>query len=124
MTEKKKNKIDIPDDVSNKDFYTAYISQLEDNISKLMKINKEYEEKLNKLTEIENANRELTIVNLQYKKFKKMAYKFNDIHTMTCSNPKCIANNVALLQLQKNYDKLLIENSKLKQENLAYKYNI
>ena len=53
-----------------------------------------------------------------------MAYKFNDIHTMTCSNPKCIANNVALLQLQKNYDKLLIENSKLKQENLAYKYNI
>ena len=55
---------------------------------------------------------------------EKMAYKFNDIHTMTCSNPKCIANNVALLQLQKNYDKLLIENSKLKQENLAYKYNI
>ena len=53
MTEKKKNKIDIPDDVSNKDFYTAYISQLEDKISKLMKINKEYEEKLNKLTEIE-----------------------------------------------------------------------
>ena len=124
MTEKKKNKIDIPDDVSNKDFYTAYISQLEDNISKLMKINKEYEEKLNKLTEIENANRELTIENLQYKKFKKMADKFNDIQTMTCSNPKCIANNVALLQLQKNYDKLLIENSKLKQENLAYKYNI
>ena len=124
MTEKKKIKIDIPEDVTNKDFYTAYISKLEDNISKLMKINKEYEEKLSKLNEIENANRELTIENLQYKKFKKMADKFNDIQTMTCSNPKCIANNVALLQLQKNYDKLLIENSKLKQENLSYKYNI
>ena len=124
MTEKKKSKIDIPDDVTNKDFYTAYISKLEDNISKLMKINKEYEEKLSKLNEIENANRELTIENLQYKKFKKMADKFNDIQTITCSNPKCIANNVALLQLQKNYDKLLIENSKLKQENLSYKYNI
>ena len=124
MTEKKKSKIDIPDDVTNKDFYTAYISKLEDNISQLMKINKEYEEKLSKLNEIENANRELTIENLQYKKFKKMADKFNDIQTMTCSNPKCIANNVALLQLQKNYDKLLIENSKLKQENLSYKYNI
>ena len=124
MTEKKKSKIDIPDDVTNKDFYTAYISKLEDNISKLMKINKEYEEKLSKLNEIENANRELTIENLQYKKFKKMADKFNDIQTMTCSNPKCIANNVALLQLQNKYDKLLIENSKLKQENLSYKYNI
>ena len=32
MTEKKKYKIDIPDDVSNKDLYNTYISQLEDNI--------------------------------------------------------------------------------------------
>lgn len=117
-------KVDIPNEGSNIDLYKNYISQLEDNISKLMKINKEYEEKLNKLTEIENSNRELTIENFQYKKFKKMSYKFNDIQTMTCTNPKCIANNVALLQLQKNYDKLLVENSKLKQENLSYKYNI
>ena len=41
-----------------------------------------------------------------------------------CPNSYCIANCVALAHLQKNYDKLLIDNSRLKQENLSYKYNI
>ena len=130
-----KVQFEIPDDEKNKDFYKKYIERLEKTIEELVQKNQEYEEKLKQFSELENSYYELKMENLEYQKFKKLSSKFtkeqiNTSNTIfqtknyVCPNSYCIANCVALAHLQKNYDKLLIDNSRLKQENLSYKYNI
>lgn len=140
LKKKKKERLskiqfEIPDDEKNQDFYKKYIEMLEKTIEELIQKNQEYEEKIKKLSDLENSYYELKIENLEYQKFKKLSSKFakeqtNASNTIlqtknyVCPNSYCIANCVALAHLQKNYDKLLIDNSRLKQENLSYKYNI
>lgn len=116
-----------------KDYYIAYIEELEKYMEDLITRNEELESKLNLCIQNEREFYNLSMEALKYKKFKKLAYEFkkeqreNNLlmknKNLKCENPFCTANLVSLIEIQKEHDKLLIENIKLRRENFMLKNN-
>jgi hypothetical protein len=130
LKSKKKN-TEKEDKIEN--YYRIYSEELECHIEELLKRNEQLENKIQSSQNLEKENISLKIESLKYKKFKKLAYAFRKEQTeanltkksqsLKCENPFCVANLVSIIELQKEYDKILIENIKLKRENFLLKQN-
>jgi hypothetical protein len=111
-----------------KDYYKLYINELEGNIDELLRRNEELESKLSKLEITDKDNFQIKLDALKYKKYKKLSAEFkseltNNIieyknyNKRSCENPVCTTSLISLIELQKEYDKILTENIKLKKQN-------
>lgn len=91
-------------------------------------------EKTEEINELEEENRKLKLENMKYQKFKKIAFEVNkernemkiqndhlkrgfEKQKLFCDNPYCISDKVSLVEIRKEFDKLLIENAILRKKN-------
>jgi hypothetical protein len=124
-----------------KEFYKTYIEELESHIDELLTKNEELEANLNSKSnklKLPDDYEEKTLECLKFKKFKKITGMFKQeqkeyLHSLPkedslkiskdeiCENPICLSNAYSLVDISKAYDKLLLENIKLRRENYELK---
>jgi hypothetical protein len=124
-----------------KEFYKTYIEELESHIDELLTKNEELEANLNSKSnkiKLPDDYEEKTLECLKFKKFKKITGMFKQeqkeyLHSLPkedslkiskdeiCENPLCLSNAYSLVDISKAYDKLLLENIKLRRENFELK---
>jgi hypothetical protein len=109
-----------------KQYYKLYIAELETHLEELWNKNINLEQKLKNEKKFENESESVIfkLMGIKYNKFKKIHDIFKaegDGEIEGCSNPHCVSNSVSLVEISDKYDKLLIENLKLKRENLELK---
>lgn len=124
-----------------KEFYKTYIEELEHHIDELLTKNEEIEAKINENSynrKLPDDYEEKSLECLKFKKFKKITGMFKQeqkeyLNSLPkedclkiskddiCENPICLSNAYSLVDISKAYDKLLLENIKLKRENYELK---
>ena len=128
----KTNSKDSLSPLKSESWYKIHAEELEKHADELIKRNKELEEKEQRCIELEKENFKLTMESIKYKRIKKIAGEFmnksfeNEIKQFKhkCNNPICYSTLVTLMDLQKEFDKLLIENIKLKKQNYSLKHKL
>lgn len=105
-----------------KDFHKLYLEELELHIDQLLKNNEELQEKINLLRNVEEKNLEMTMECLKFNKFKKMSKMLTkEQKENECENQLCSSTLLSLIEMSKDYDKILLENANLKRENYNLK---
>lgn len=96
---------------------------MENHIEELLVSQESNHKELTKLKNIEKLNIEMSIECLKYKKYKKLGNLFTnkEKEQNKCDNPICSSNLISLIELSRRYDKLLVENAELKNENFRLK---
>lgn len=128
-TEHKISKSSTQNNTKSPDFYKLYSQELENHIDELLQSVESLQAKVNENKTLDEELMKYKVEARKYKKFQKLANVMTkekkavnknkkEENNSSCNNAICSSNLVNYVDLQKEYDKLLLENTRLR--NIQY----